>query len=264
VRDDALPADGQVRVEAAHGNRMLYVERSADAHGVVSLSVGGSVDRLLVTRTPVRNAAATTTALHPDAHVPVGGKGMALLAGRTLPKDPMALARAVYDAVNAHMTYRKDEPGWGTGDSDWAFGSGFGNCTDFHSLFISIMRGEGIPACFEIGYLLPEARGTGTVPGYHCWAKFSPDGQRWVPVDISEANRHPAQAARNFGTLTEDRVMLSRGRDLLLSPPQDGPPLNYFVYPYAEAAGKPVSPAQITHTFTYTDAAPPPAGSAIP
>ena len=29
------------------------------------------------------------------------------------------------------------------------------------------------------------------------------------------------------------------GRDVKLSPKQDGPPLNYFVYPYVEVDGKP-------------------------
>jgi hypothetical protein len=34
-------------------------------------------------------------------------------------------------------------------------------------------------------------------------------------------------------------VQLSTGRDIALSPKQDGPALNYFVYPYVEVDGKP-------------------------
>jgi hypothetical protein len=34
-------------------------------------------------------------------------------------------------------------------------------------------------------------------------------------------------------------VQLSTGRDIALSPKQDGPALNYFVYPYVEVEGKP-------------------------
>ena len=36
------------------------------------------------------------------------------------------------------------------------------------------------------------------------------------------------------------RVTLSAGPDITLEPKQDGPPLNYFLNPYAEADGKPV------------------------
>ena len=31
------------------------------------------------------------------------------------------------------------------------------------------------------------------------------------------------------------------GRDLVLAPPQAGEPLNYFMYPYAEADGTPLN-----------------------
>jgi len=34
-------------------------------------------------------------------------------------------------------------------------------------------------------------------------------------------------------------VQLSTSRDIALSPKQDGPALNYFVYPYVEVDGKP-------------------------
>ena len=34
-------------------------------------------------------------------------------------------------------------------------------------------------------------------------------------------------------------MQFSTGRDITLSPKQDGPALNYFVYPYVEVDGKP-------------------------
>jgi hypothetical protein len=40
-----------------------------------------------------------------------------------------------------------------------------------------------------------------------------------------------------FGNLTENRIGFSQGRDITLVPKQDGPPLNYFVYPYVEVEG---------------------------
>src|SRR5437879_241735 len=88
-----------------------------------------------------------------------------------LPTDTPA--RVLYDVVNGHMKYDKpkDKPGWGRGDAVWACDNGFGNCSDFHSLFISLARAKKIPAKFEIGFLLPEKRGKENIEGYHCWAK---------------------------------------------------------------------------------------------
>jgi hypothetical protein len=41
-----------------------------------------------------------------------------------------------------------------------------------------------------------------------------------------------------FGAVDESRIAVVTGRDLVLNPPQAGEPLNYFMYPYAEADGK--------------------------
>jgi hypothetical protein len=59
-----------------------------------------------------------------------------------------------------------------------------------------------------------------------------------VPVDASEAAKDPSRREYFFGAHDENRVEFSRGRDLVLNPPQAGEPLNYFVYPYAEAASQ--------------------------
>ena len=39
------------------------------------------------------------------------------------------------------------------------------------------------------------------------------------------------------------------GRDIVLSPPQHGEPLSYFVYPYAEARGKALEPPRAELRF---------------
>jgi len=65
-------------------------------------------------------------------------------------------------------------------------------------------------------------------------------GKTWVPVDCSEADRFAEYKEMFFGGHTPNRVTLSTGRDITLEPKQDGPPLNYFLNPYAEADGKPV------------------------
>jgi len=191
--------------------------------------------------------------LQPDKLVPLDGKPLELLKDRTLPKDPTAAAKVLYEVVNGHMKYDKTGTGWGRGDSVWACDNKRGNCTDFHSLFISLARANKIPAKFEIGFGLPQKRGGGEVAGYHCWAKFRAEGKGWVPVDISEANKDPKMNEYYFGNLTEDRVAFSTGRDLTLVPKQDGEPLNYFVYPYVEVGGQPHPTDKVRKKFSYKD-----------
>jgi transglutaminase-like putative cysteine protease len=112
-------------------------------------------------------------------------------------------------------------------------------------------RSVGIPARFAIGLPLPAARGSGEIAGYHCWAELYVRDRGWVPVDASEASKDPTKHAYFFGHHDEDRLEFSRGRHLTLEPSQQGPPLNFFVYPYAEIDGK--SHARIDHRFTYKD-----------
>ncbi len=150
-----------------------------------------------------------------------------------------AKARAIYDKVTAMMRYDKSGTGWGRGDALFACDARRGNCTDFHALVIGMARSAGIPARFAIGLSLPEARGSGDLVGYHCWAELYVRGRGWVPVDASEAVKHPARRDYFFGHHDENRLELSRGRNLTLRPAQHGPALNFFVDPYAEVNGRP-------------------------
>jgi transglutaminase-like putative cysteine protease len=191
--------------------------------------------------------------LLPDAKVPIGGKPSTLLDGKNLPGDQFELAHMLYNLVDDHMRYSKEGTGWGNGDAEWACDSKFGNCSDFHSLFISLARTKRIPAKFEMGFPLPEKRGEGEIAGYHCWAKFKPRGKGWIPVDISEANKNPKMREYYFGNLTENRVAFTEGRDLTLVPKQDGPPLNFFIYPYVEVDGKTYAGEKVTRKFSFKD-----------
>ena len=74
-----------------------------------------------------------------------------------------------------------------------------------------------------------------------------------MPVDISEANKNPAMREYYFGNLTENRVSFSEGRDLVLVPKQDGPALNFFIYPYIEVDGKPYPSEKVGRKFTFED-----------
>ena len=254
-----LPAPTRAATETRFGNRILSFTLPPGHAASTSFSVTYRVTRReIVTATdrcPVPLGAAMcdpAALLRPDARVPVGGApSQVLLAGKAVPADPVAAARVLYDAVDDHLQYRKDRPGWGTGDATWACHSGFGNCTDFHSLFISLARTDGLPSVFQIGFSIGEEPAA-DVAGYHCWAWYRTGaGGSWSPVDISQANLHPDRRAYYFGHLDADRVAFTVGRDLDLVPEQAGPPLNFFVYPYVEVAGVPLPQDRIAKAFRY-------------
>jgi transglutaminase-like putative cysteine protease len=160
-------------------------------------------------------------------------------------------AKAIYEYVVATMSYDKSGTGWGRGDAIYACNVKKGNCTDFHSLFIAIARSRGIPARFTIGFPLGPAP-SGEIAGYHCWAEFY-SGGRWVPVDASEAWKHPERRQYYFGHLDADRVAFTMGRDLLMKPSQHGEPLNFLIYPYVEVDGNPLPQADARNQFEYVD-----------
>ncbi|MBO46565.1 MAG: transglutaminase [Planctomycetes bacterium] len=177
--------------------------------------------------------------LSPNRLVPVGGESAHRAIKVVESAGPRPLMRALYDQVLEDMDYSKIGEGWGTGSTEWACEEGYGNCTDFHALFISMSRSLDVPARFTIGFPLPESE-AGVVKGYHCWAHYWDYAQGWTPVDISEADKHPEQKEFFFGNLDANRISMTAGRDLILTPPQQGPPLNYMVRAYAEKKGQPV------------------------
>ena len=161
----------------------------------------------------------------------------------------IARAKGVYDYVRQTMAYDKTVPGWGRGDTRRACLLGKGNCTDFHSLFISMARAERIPARFKIGVVIPQEP-SGVVPGYHCWAEFFEKHRGWVPVDASEAWKHPELADYYVGTPDPNRFLISTGRDIQLVPRQQGEPVNIFFAPHVEVDGQPFSDVEAEVRFT--------------
>ena len=162
-------------------------------------------------------------------------------------KDDLERAKALYDHVLGRMRYDKSGAGWGRGDAMYACDAKTGNCSDFHSYFIALARAVGIPARFAIGATIPADKNEGAIEGYHCWAEFFADG-RWVPVDISEAWKHPELADYYFGHNPANRFELTKGRDLIVDPEPATGPINFLVYPLLEMDGAIVKP-ETTFTF---------------
>ena len=248
-------------VESKNGNQIYYAETTPsqpELHFDIEYEVirhervalGQSAPRVV----PV---ALTSTEkqrdLQPDVLVPVTGLpadlAVKVTQGATQPLDK---ARAIYEYVFTTMRYDKTGTGWGHGDVLYACDAKKGNCTDFHSLFIAMARSQGIPARFEIGFPLPPDKHSAEIAGYHCWSDFYVDAKGWIPVDISEAWKRPEKRDYFFGSHDVNRMQFSMGRDLRLSPPQDGKPLNYFVYPYVEVDGREYP--NVSFAFSFSDA----------
>jgi transglutaminase-like putative cysteine protease len=252
----------RLSTDAEYGNESLYVEVPDPSRADVRFQLVFRASRREYSAGAAPGASSAVARprdlgryLRADRLVPIDGKFRELSEEITAGKvSPLEKARAIYDYVFRTMKYDKSGEGWGRGDSLWACDSRRGNCTDFHSVFISLMRAKGIPARFEIGFPLGETP-AGEIAGYHCWAEFYVDGTGWVPVDISEAWKAPAKHDYFFGSLDANRIRFSTGRDLTLEPRQAGPPLNYFVYPYAEVDGKPFE-GSIERKISYAAALP--------
>jgi transglutaminase-like putative cysteine protease len=247
--------------ESKYGNQIYYAETNSaqpELHFAVDYEVTRH-ERLALAQTAPHVTAVSLSSterqqdLQPDALVPVTGLP-ADLAVKVTQGKPQALdkAHAIYDYVFTTMRYDKTGTGWGHGDVLYACDAKKGNCTDFHSLFIAMARSQEIPARFEIGFPLPPDKHSAEIAGYHCWSDFYVDGKGWIPVDISEAWKHPEKRDYFFGAHDVNRMQFSMGRDLRLNPPQAGKPLNYFVYPYVEVDGKEFS--NVDTAFSFADA----------
>jgi transglutaminase-like putative cysteine protease len=249
--------------ESRFGNEMYYAEtlkaRQSDfrfevVYDVVRherLTLGVARPRLAEVQLKDRDR---KEYLQPDKLVPVTGLPADLAVKVTEDKaTPLDKARAIYDYVFTTMRYDMTGTGWGHGDVLYACDTKKGNCTDFHSLFIAMARSQGIPARFEIGFSLPPDTHLGEIAGYHCWSDFFEPQHGWIPVDISEAWKHQEKRDYFFGAHDTNRVQFTMGRDLRLSPSQDGPPLNYFVYPYVEVAGKEYPDVSLSFSFADVD-----------
>jgi transglutaminase-like putative cysteine protease len=247
--------------ESKYGNQIYYAE-TASAQPELHFEVEYDVvrrERIALGPTAPRATSVSLSStekqidMQPDALVPVTGLPADLAVKVTQGKtQPLDKARAIYDYVFTTMRYDKTGIGWGHGDVLYACDAKKGNCTDFHSLFIAMARSQGIPARFEIGFPLPPDKHSGEIAGYHCWSDFYVDGKGWIPVDISEAWKHPEKRDYFFGAHDVNRMQFSMGRDLRLTPAQDGKPLNYFVYPYVEVDGREFP--NVSLAFSFADA----------
>lgn len=241
------PIEGEIETDPL-GNRFWHGVSAGPREGF-DLAVRATVERLPRVSEPVADASLAegdrerlAPWLASTDRVPLGDVTEAEL--RPIleelgppPAGAEARARQIYDWVVDHVEYKKTGTGWGNGDIFWACSERYGNCTDFHTLLLALARTEGIPGRFEMGFPIPMDRPSGGIGGYHCWVELWLPGAHWVPVDASEAAKHPEDRELHFGSEEPDRVLFTRGRDLRLGRDHRSPALNYFIHTFAELDG---------------------------
>jgi transglutaminase-like putative cysteine protease len=241
------PTEYQIINDEEYANSILFIEVSP-VHSGQTISINYKVNR--TEKSPYREIDPDLVKyLQPSSLMPVGAR-FSILADEIFESkqsdSPLTKARALYDYVIENVRYAKQGV-YGTGDANYACDSKSGNCTEFHSLFISLARSAGIPARFAVGAAIPSSRDEGGVDGYHCWAEFYAEG-KWWPVDISEGDKYSSLATYYFGHHPANRIELSRGRDLEVSPGPKNGPINFLAYPVLEVGDKQIK-AKVKFSF---------------
>jgi len=149
------------------------------------------------------------------------------------------------DVVNLYQSAKliNGDYTFGNGNSIYACDIGVGNCTDYHSYFISLSRTMDVPARFHMGFSIPNGK-SGKIGGYHCWADYFIEDQGWYPIDISEADKNPEKEDYFFGRLDYNRIEFTTGRDLELYNYKKH--VNFFIYPLVKGT-------TFTKSFSYKD-----------
>jgi transglutaminase-like putative cysteine protease len=264
-----------VYADRTGGTPILYAEWPKDAVSR-KLSFSFRADRreisqrVLPAAEPAWNPADYAEFLKPTSLGPVNGVVKELsdtiVKGKT---TNIAKARAIYDWTVGNMYRDPNTRGCGTGDVCELLKKPGGKCTDISSVFIALCRAAGVPAR-ELFSIRLGRKAEEDITGYqHCWAEFFAPGFGWVtadPADVRKAmlvekldlDSAKTKEYREFfwGGIDAYRIVIARGRDLQLEPPQAGPPLNTFGYPYAEVGGVPLDfydPKGFSYKYTYRE-----------
>ena len=267
---------GMVRAQMntdSNGNQILYVEWDKDIapnHRVIKLMFDVKRDEVLRPELKEDDKEELTAEikkyLEPSKNLPlndqVKNKAKEVTKGKT---TDLEKARAIYDWVIANMNRNEDVKGCGEGDVCALLDTTMsGKCTDINSMFVALCRASGIPAREHFGIRI---NADDITKNQHCWAEFYLKGTGWVsadPADVLKAvlknnwtkDQKETKEKQEYywGNCDAERIILADGRDLTLTPAQDGEPLNDFGYPYAEVDGVKVdnyTPDQFVYTYSF-------------
>lgn len=176
-------------------------------------------------------------------------------------------AKAIYDWT-CENTYRNPKTrGCGLGDVYKLLKEPGGKCADISSIFVALARAAGVPAREIFGLRQGKKPVQDISTWQHCWAEFYLPGYGWVSVDPADVRKMMLKQNLKlsdlrtkeyhtyfWGNIDPYRIKLGEGRDLILNPPQTGPPINYLMYPFAQVGDKTLDwldPATFKYTITY-------------
>jgi len=258
-----------IELENVHKNKYVYINDESGVNELKRITIKFTVERLEHENVDYSNVDPSNY-LNSNTMVPVGGvfdkvikdnqlsknnvrgiydyvfEGMHYGKPKSIDnkyyKDPWLSADGLYgnkqvgrdSVVNLYKKAKINGGNYtfGNGNAIYACDIGVGNCTDYHSYFISIDRTLGIPARFHMGFPIANNK-EGIIDGYHCWADYYIEGEGWYPVDISEADKDPSKKDYYFGKVDNNRVEMVVGRDLILKGYELGI-ANLFIYPLLE------------------------------
>ncbi|NOY13580.1 MAG: transglutaminase domain-containing protein [Deltaproteobacteria bacterium] len=203
--------------------------------------------------------------LAPTTLGPVTGKVKKLADQITAGKTGiLEKARAVYDWTIENTFRDPKTRGCGLGDVTALLRRPGGKCADISSIYVALARAAGVPAREILGIRTGKKAHQDVSKWQHCWAEFYLPGYGWVPVDPADVRKamlkqklqlgDPEVAELRdafWGQVDPYRIRLSEGRDLQLNPPQQGPAINYLMYPFAQVGGKTLDWLE-PETFKYT------------
>ncbi len=244
--------------DARFANNMLYAEwKEAGKERVLTYSFNIKRKEQITKDFPKKEMSISENEfskyLEPTSSCPTGGKVKKYADKITKGKKTIrAKARAIYDWIVDNMHRDPNVKGCGFGIVETLLETKGGKCADIHSVFVALARASGVPAREVFGIRIPKGKEGDMTKAQHCWAEFYLPGYGWVVVDPADVRKaileqkltlEQAKPFREyyFGAVDESRIAFGTGRDIILNPQQNGKPLNYFMYPYAEADGKPLN-----------------------
>lgn len=285
-------------VRDSHGNELLFLEADGLQPGPMHIVESFELERREVRRQvdpsetrPYRaeDVADKRQYLQPSRHVVINDR-VREVSGRVVggERNPILAARRIYDWLLEHADYWVKDPALNqaspVGSTTYCLDTGTGNCSDFHSLYTSLARAQGIPTRIVYGSLFKgPLDGSDADQSYHCWVELWAPRVGWIPVDVAIAdlflgeidlddrNRElvnltapagysgpdPERVDYYFGNLEPRRVTWTHGRDLILEPRQASDPVNALPKAYVEIDGEPVEEGEgWMRKLTYRELAP--------
>lgn len=250
-------AEAAVYTDRVYKTPMLYARWNKDAKSRL-LNLSFEVERSEVEHRNLPaaegawNPADFALELQPTRLGPIDGEVKKLAEKITEGKKGLLeKARAIYDWTCENTFRDPDTRGCGPGNVCVLLLRPGGKCADIHSVFVALARAAGVPAREVFGIRQGKEAVTDISTWQHCWAEFYLPGYGWVPVDPADVRKamltdnlkledeRTAELRRYYwGGIDAKRVKLSIGRDLVLAPAQQGEPVNYLMYPFAQVGGK--------------------------